>query len=88
MNDSSPRVGKALEGYGEGIVTKYGEGGEGQAAFQAKRDARKRKQFIEKEGDRINMAAINKSQKEDKLTPMENRDLTRFMAEQLEEKCE
>ena len=36
----------------------------------------------------MNMAAINQSQTKDTLSEMENRDLTKFMAEQLEEKCE
>ena len=48
-----PRVGKALEGYGETMVTHYEVGGEGYKKFQKKREARQRKNFIQNEVDRI-----------------------------------
>ena len=48
-----PRVGKALEGYGEGIIERNKEGSDRSKKFEEKRQARQRTNFIKKEGDRI-----------------------------------
>ena len=63
--------------------TRKMRGGGGKSSKSSKyRDAKR------KEGERMNSAAINHSQKEDSLNPAEIRNLTQFKAMELVQNCE